>query len=262
MKFDNLLVEKDEYIATIVLNRPDKKNSLSPDLLIELSSILSEFRNAKDVRVVVIRGAGGKMFSSGYDISSIPTKNSAELTKQNPLETAMQSIQNFPYPIIAMLNGDAFGAGLELAVSCDLRVGCENIRLGMPPVKLGVLYNISGLMRFVSVIGVSKTKEVFLVGRYFDAQHGMEIGLLDYLIHKDQLEKFTYELAKEITINAPLAVKGTKKILNMLSSPDFLSKEQKSEVERLIHEAFNSEDLKEAQRAFLEKRGRPIFKGI
>jgi enoyl-CoA hydratase/carnithine racemase len=259
-----LLVEKKERVATLVINRPEKRNSLSPDLLIQMHQTLEDFVQEDLVRAVVIRGAGDKAFSSGYDIGAIPTEVSPrtreQLREQNPLELALNSVINFPYPVISLLNGYAFGAGCELAVCCDLRIGADDIRMGMPPAKLGLIYQLSGLTRFIQVIGISNTRELFFTGRYYPAGRSKEMGLVHYLLPRQELESFVYEMAEEIAGNAPLSVKGTKRILNLLSQSFKLSDEDRREANKLTAQAFNSEDLKEAQKAFLQKR-KPEFKG-
>ncbi len=264
MSADILLVEKKDRVATLVLNRPEKRNSLSPDLLIRLHETLEEFAREDAVRAVVIRGVGDQAFSSGYDIAAIPTRVTPDLQeklrKQNPLELAMESVVHFPYPVIALLNGYAFGAGCELAVCCDLRIGADDIRMGMPPAKLGLVYPISGLMHFVRVLGIPRTRELFFTGRVYSAQRAREMGLVDYLLPRPEVEAFTYDLAAEIAGNAPLSVKGTKRILNLLSQTMTLSEEGLKEANALLVQAFNSEDLKEGQTAFLQKR-KPEFKG-
>jgi len=259
-----LIVEKKDRVATLILNRPEKRNSLSPDLLIRIHQTLDEFVQEDRVRVVVIRGVGDKAFSSGYDIAAIPTEVSPEvqekLKRQNPLELAIHSVVNFPYPVIALLNGYAFGAGCELAVCCDLRIGADDIRMGMPPAKLGLVYPLSGLMRFVQIIGLPNTRELFFTGRYYSAQRAKEMGLVNYLLPRQEVESFTYEMAAEMAGNAPLSVKGTKRILNLLSQSITLSDQGLQEAHELVAQAFNSEDLKEGQTAFLQKR-KPEFKG-
>jgi enoyl-CoA hydratase len=261
---DILLVEKKDRMATLTINRPEKRNSLSPDLLIRIHQTLEEFVREDMVRVVVIRGVGDRAFSSGYDIAAIPTKVTPELQeklkRQNPLELAMESVVHFPYPVIALLNGYAFGAGCELALCCDLRIGADDIRMGMPPAKLGLVYPMSGLLRFVQVLGIPRTKELFLTGRYYPAQRAKEMGLVDYLLPRQEAESLAYEMAAEIAGNAPLSVKGTKRILNLLSQTLTLSEAGLKEANALMAQAFNSEDLKEGQTAFLQKR-KPEFKG-
>jgi enoyl-CoA hydratase len=264
MEKNILLVERKEHICTLILNRPEKRNSLSPDLLVEIHQTLEELSQDDTVRAIIFRGIGDKAFSSGYDISAIPTKANPEIQEkfktQNPLMLALGSVVNYPYPVIAMLNGFAFGAGCELAICCDIRIGAEDIRMGMPPAKLGVVYDPNGLQRFINVIGLSKTKEVFFSGRYYDAAGAKEMGLVDHLVPRSDLESSTYNLAEEIAENAPLAVKGTKRIINMLVGSIRMCDEDIKEALSIVDQAFNSDDLKEAQASFLEKR-KPVFRG-
>lgn len=264
MSTEILLVEKKDRVATLIFNRPEKRNSLSPDLLIKIHQTLENFAQEDEMRAVVVRGVGDKAFSSGYDIAAIPTEVSPEtqenLRGQNPLDLALHSIINFPYPVIALLNGYAYGAGCELAVCCDLRIGADDIRMGMPPAKLGLVYSLAGLKRFAQTVGFSKTREIFFTGRYYSAQRAKELGLVDYLLPRADLESFAYEMAYEIAVNAPLSVKGTKRIINLLTKSFTLSDQDYGEVNQIIAQAFNSEDLKEAQKAFLQKR-KPEFKG-
>ncbi|MEW6187495.1 MAG: enoyl-CoA hydratase-related protein [Thermodesulfobacteriota bacterium] len=264
MSAGTLDVEKNERVATLIINRPEKRNSLSPDILIQLHQSLEALAKGDEVRAVVIRGIGDQAFSSGYDIGSIPTGVDPalrdKLKDQNPLELALQSVIHFPYPVIAFLNGYAFGAGCELAISCDMRVGADDIRMGMPPAKLGLVYSLAGLTRFVQTIGLARTKEVFFTGKYFPAARAKEMGLVDYILPRQEAETLVYEQAREIAGNAPLSVKGTKRVLNLLAQTLILPEEGRREANRLAAMAFKSEDLKEAQTAFLQKR-KPEFKG-
>ena len=146
MSTEILLIEKKDRVGTLIFNRPEKRNSLSPDLLIRIHQTLENFAQEDEIRAVVVRGIGDQAFSSGYDIAAIPTEVSPQtrekLRDQNPLDLALNSVINFPYPVIALLNGYAFGAGCELAVCCDLRIGADDIRMGMPPAKLGLVYQL------------------------------------------------------------------------------------------------------------------------
>jgi enoyl-CoA hydratase/carnithine racemase len=258
-----LLIERKENISTLTINRPDKRNSLTPEVLMLMHQELTEYAKGDDVRAVIIRGIGDVAFSSGYDIRAIPTRDTPELERnagnKNYLEMAQDSIVNFPYPVIAMLNGYAFGGGCELAISCDIRVGADDIRMGMPPAKLGLIYSVNGLMRFIRVVGWGRTKEIFFTGRYYDAERVKEFGMVDYLLPRSELQHFTYELANEIAGNSPLSLKGTKRILNMIAKQSLNEQDQK-EANKLIGESFASDDLKEGQMAFLQKR-QAVFKG-
>jgi len=264
MKNKILLVEREGNICTLILNRPEKKNSLSHDLLIKIFETMNELSKDDTIRTVIFRGAGDSAFSSGYDIRSLPTNLTPEIQEklktQNLLELAMESVVNYPYPVIAMLNGYAYGAGCELAICCDIRIGADHISMGMPPVKLGIVYTPEGFQRFLNVLGLPRTKEIFFTGRFYNAPLIKEMGLVDYLVPREELESFTYNLAEEIAGNAPLALKGTKRILNLILNQLKITDEDRKESHSIIENSLNSEDLKEGQRAFLEKR-RPKFQG-
>ena len=162
--------------------------------------------------------------------------------------------------MIAIINGVAFGAGCELAICCDIRIGADNIRIGMPPAKLGLVYPWSGLQRFIQVIGLKGTKEIFFTGRAYKGIRLKELGLVDYLISGDKLESFTVRMADEIAANAPLALKGTKRVLNLLLQASQFDINSLNEAESITRTSFLSDDLNEGQKAFLEKR-KPEFKG-
>ena len=265
MTANNLLfMEQKGYVSTLTLNRPQKRNALSPDLLIKLSQTLEELGQNDGVRTVIIRGSGERAFSSGYDIAAIPThvpENLQErLEEQNSLDLAIAGIVNYPYPVIAMLNGYAFGAGCELAVNCDIRIAADDIKMGIPAAKLGLVYPMRGMLHFVQTMGFTATSELLLTGRSFDAKRALEMGLINYTVPRKELEAFTDELAQEMTGNAPLSLKGTKRILGFLRQSFKMPSDLLAEAEGIIARAFNSEDLKEGQRAFLEKR-KPVFKG-
>jgi enoyl-CoA hydratase/carnithine racemase len=264
MENETLLVERKEYIGTLIFNRPEKRNSLTPGMLITVYETLQEFSQDDTIRTVVFKGAGDKAFCAGYDISAIPTNVNPEtqraLRRRSPVELAMESVKNFPYPTIGMLNGHTFGAGFNLAMCCDIRVGVDDIRMGMPPAKLGIVYHPAGIKQFLDVLGMARSREIFLTGRTYRGSEAKDKGLVDYLVPRSELESFTHDLAQEITQNAPLSLKGIKKILNMFERSMTLSEEDLKESEAIIREAFSSEDLKEGQMAFLEKR-KPQFVG-
>ena len=259
-----LLIERNKNVCTLVLNRPEKKNSLSPELVELLLQTLNELSADDRIRAVVIRGAGDNAFCSGYDIRSLPTQLSEDVREKlktlNPVESLFKTIVNYPYPVIAMINGMAFGAGCELSICCDIRIGADNIRMGMPPAKLGLVYPWTGLQRFIQAIGLKSTREIFFTARTYDGIRLKEIGLVDYLVPRDELETFTYQMAEEIAANAPLALKGTKSVLNLLLETVQPDKSSMQEAESITETAFGSEDIREGQLAFLEKR-KPTFKG-
>ena len=264
MRDDILLVKIENSICTLTLNRPQKKNSLSPELVEILLDTLEELATDNTVRAVVIRGYGNQAFCSGYDIRSLPTTLSDDVHEKlktlNPVESLFKALINFPFPVIAMINGVAFGAGCELSVCCDIRIGSDDIRMGMPPAKLGLAYPWAGLRRFIQVIGLKSTREIFYAGRTYQGERLKEIGLVDYLLPAKDLEPFTYQMAEEIAANAPLALKGTKRIINLLLDSSQLPEHGQKEAGAITEATFLSEDLKEGRLAFLEKR-KPKFKG-
>ncbi len=257
-----LLIEKREKVCTISFNRPDRRNALSPAMLFKFAEELDAIQGEDKIRCLVIRGVGDKAFCAGYDIAEIPTGKTREMIKtQNPLQIGLQAILRFPYPVIAMINGAAYGAGCDLASACDIRIASDNARLSMPPAKLGIVYRWDGYLRFINIVGLANAKEMFLTGRSYTAQRAKEMGLVNYVVPFDQLESFTYEMAEEIAANAPLSLSSGKKIMNiLLRYQQPVDPEAVKEMENLHDQAFNSEDCREGQKAFQEKR-KPIFTG-
>jgi enoyl-CoA hydratase/carnithine racemase len=259
-----LLIQRRDNVCTLTLNRPQKKNSLSLELVEMLGSTLKKLADNNEVRTLVLRGAGDVAFCSGFDIGSLPTQSKGDANQRlkslDQVEMLCQHLVNFPYPVIAMLNGLAFGLGCELAVCCDIRIGAEDIRIGMPPAKLGMVYPWMGLQRFIQRIGLQSTKEMFFTGRTYSGTRIQTLGLVDYLVPRSDLEEFTTEMALEIAGNAPLALKGIKKVIHMLMQANRLDNNQSNEAQKIFRSALASEDMQEGQAAFLEKR-KPRFKG-
>lgn len=264
MENDILLEKVEGHVGTLILNRPERRNALSQDLLLKIHLKLKEWAETDDVRAVVITGSGDKAFSSGYDIMAIPTEVTEEmkavLKEHNPLELALNSVKNYPYPTIAMLNGYAFGAGFNMAVCCDIRIAKDTVKMGMPPAKLGLIYHPEGIKQFVEALGMARTREVFFTARTYSPEEVKRMGLVDHMVPAGELLEKTYGYANEIAQNAPLSLKGTKTIIRMLSDAVTYSDAQMQEAERIITEGFNSDDLKEGQTAFIEKR-KPVFQG-
>lgn len=254
-----LLIEKEENICTITINRPERRNALSPEVLYRLGDALNALKDDREVRVVVLRGAGEKAFSSGFDLGG-GAAALEEARKGNPIDYAMGSIISYPCPVIAMIYGAAMGAGCDLAVTCDLRIAADTVRMGINPVKLGLVYPPSGIRRLINVVGLPRAKELFFTGRFIDAQRAKEIGLVNHVVPAEELPPFTYALAREIAENAPLAVSTTKAIFNRLLKYQRLSADDEAEIIALINTVLTSEDAKEGPTAFIQKR-KPKFTG-
>ena len=260
----DLLIEQQKRICTLTLNRPDKKNSLSLELVDLLGVALKKLSKNDRLRVVILRGAGDKAFCSGFDIGSLPTQSREDadqrLQSLDRVESLLQTVIHFPYPVMAVLNGFAFGLGCELAMCCDIRIGADDIRMGMPPARLGLVYPWTGLRRFIQNIGVQSTKEIFLTGQTYSGPRMQALGLVDYLVPRVELEKFATEMALQIAENAPLALKGIKRVINMLMQTNGLDNDQAAAARKIFRDTLSSQDMREGQAAFLEKR-KPHFKG-
>jgi enoyl-CoA hydratase len=256
-----LLIQKEGPICTLIINQPERRNILNPEILLSIGEILNALKKEDDTRAVIIRGAGEEAFSAGYDIGGLGNReNDRQRIGVDPMEYVMNCITSFPYPVIAMIYGYAIGGGLELAATCDLRFAAENACLGMTPARLGIVYRSGGILTFMNLIGVSATKELFYTGRLFAAQKAREMRLVDEIYPTSQLVKATYDTAREIADNAPLSIRGVKTTINRLLKYQKLGPEDDIELRKLQMQATSSEDFKEGQRAFLEKR-KPKFTG-
>jgi enoyl-CoA hydratase/carnithine racemase len=257
-----LLDHPAEAVARLTLSNPERRNALDHDVLDAISEALRGLDRGIEVRCVIITGTGDT-FSAGYDIADIPEESferDAEALVAHPFHPAMEALSAHPYPVVAAINGPCLGGGLELAVRCDLRVAAEGAQLGMPPAKLGLIYGHTGLVRFIDVIGVARTKELFLTGRNLSARRAEAIGLVNEVVPDAELESAALELASEIAANAPLAARGNKRAIETLAAFPRLTPEQERELVELRRSCFASEDFREGIRAFSEKR-KPRWKG-
>jgi enoyl-CoA hydratase len=259
---DFLLTQIKGYVAFLTIPNPDKRNALTPELLTELHLNLASFSKNDDIRCVVIRGSGDKAFSSGYDISAIPVDKLPGTKQETPdiLLQALNAVKIFPYPTIAMLNGHAFGAGFNLCACCDIRIAADNIKLGMTPARLGVAYHPEGIQQFIEAFGISRTKEIFYTADTFQGKDLLRKGLVNHMIPESELENFTLAYAEKITRNAPLSLKGIKKIITMFENEMSLNQSNLKTADQLMQKCFKSDDLKEGRAAFMEKRN-PEFTG-
>lgn len=251
-----------EAVGRLRLNNPEKRNPLDHEVLDAIAATLPTLAEGIETRCVVITGTG-RVFSAGYDIGAIPADNfehDAEALVAHPFTAAMDAISAHPYPVVAALNGHTLGGGLELAVRCDIRICAAGAKLGMPPARLGLIYGHTGLQRFIDVIGVAYTRELFLTGRNLVAERAKRIGLVNEVVADDKLEAAALALAAEIAANAPLSMTGNKQAIETLARFGRLSAEQERELIELRRSCFASEDFREGVRAFREKR-KPQWRG-
>jgi enoyl-CoA hydratase/carnithine racemase len=198
------------------------------------------------------------MFSAGYDIGEIPEEEFEERAERlvaHPFTEAIDALEAFPHPTLAALPGHTIGGGLELALACDLRVAQEGIKLGMPPAKLGLVYSHTGLRRFLDAIGATRTRELFLLGRYVDAPTALDWGLVNRVAAAGELEAVALDIAGELAGNAPLSQTGNKRIIaELLRAEGELAPDVEEELIELRRQSFASQDLREGMRAFGERR--------
>jgi enoyl-CoA hydratase/carnithine racemase len=223
----------------------------------EILDTLAETVAALDARCLVLTGSDG-VFSAGYDLGNLKGREfeeSAEKLVAHPFHAAIEALDAYPYPVIAQVNGHAIGGGLELALTCDVRIAADGIRLGMPPAKLGLIYSHTGLRRFVDACGPANTAELFYVGRNVEAQRGRAMGLLNHVVDPDELDELTVSMAGEIAANAPLSLAGNKRILREIRAhAAALPEDVERELIALRESCFRSADFREGVRAFGEKR--------
>jgi enoyl-CoA hydratase/carnithine racemase len=198
------------------------------------------------------------MFSAGYDIGNLDEQNFAERSEKlvaHPFHDALEALEAYEYPVVASLNGHAIGGGLELALTADIRIAARGIKLGMPPAKLGLIYSHTGLKKFMDIIGPAHTTELFYTGRNIDSERAAAIGLVNHVVDGGELDDVVGSLAAEIAGNAPLSLKGNKRIIKALRDvPQKLPEDLERELIELRESCFYTEDFREGVRAFGEKR--------
>ena len=198
------------------------------------------------------------MFSSGYDIGDIPEDvfaQEAERLVAHPFTAALDALESCELPTVAALPGHTIGGGLELALACDLRIAADGILLGMPPAKLGLVYSHTGLRRFLHAIGAPRTRELFLTARNVDARTALSWGLVNQVVGASELEAAALDLAQDLAANAPLSVRGNKRVIReLLAAEGQLDPEVERELIELREASFQSEDMREGVRAFGQKR--------
>jgi len=257
-----LLDSPAEAVVRLRISNPERRNALDHDILDALAETLPRLDRGIETRCLLITGAP-PVFSAGYDIASIPSdtfERDAEALVAHPFHAAMEAIARHPWPTVAAINGHCIGGGLELAITCDLRICAAGAKLGMPPVKLGLVYGHTGLRKFLDTVGLARTKELFLTGRNFEAERAEEIGLVHEVVAADRLEQASVKLAAEIAANAPLSMRGNKSAIDLLNAAPILSEQQEAGLIALRESCFSSEDLREGIKAFAQKR-RPVWKG-
>ncbi|MSX02595.1 MAG: enoyl-CoA hydratase [Actinobacteria bacterium] len=240
-------------VLRLSFDNAEKRGALDHAIL----DAISDAVDSADARAIIVTGSGD-FFSSGYDIGHLPAESFAEDAEKlvaHPFTNALEALDRTNLPTVCAVNGPAIGGGLELALSCDLRVSVDSAKFGMPPAKLGLVYSHTGMRRFIDAIGVPRTRELFLVGRRINAETALQWGLVNELAPADKLEAAALALASELAANAPLSISGNKRVIReLLKAQGELAPDVEAELIALREASFASEDMREGIVAFGEKR--------
>jgi len=256
MNYQNLLIEIENKIAVVTLNRPQALNALNKDLLNEISSFLDEAEKNREIRVVILTGSGEKSFVAGADIKEFSdfSGQQGELLAKEGQEKVFNKVENFSKPIIAAVNGFALGGGLELAMSAHFRIASENAKMGLPEVTLGLIPGYGGTQRLPKLIGKGRAAQMIFTAEMISAQRAYEIGLVNEVVPLSELLDKAKSIASKIASNSSVAISKAISAINLSGSKAGFDKEIKS-----FGELFDEADFKEGVSAFLEKR-KPDFK--
>jgi enoyl-CoA hydratase/carnithine racemase len=253
------LDEPAPHVARLTIDNPAKRNALDHEILDAIAETVPQLQTR-----CLLLTAAGPVFSAGYDIGNMPREQFTERAEKliaHPFHEAIEALEDFRFPAVAALNGHAIGGGLELALSCDLRVAAAGIKVGMPPAKLGLIYSHTGLRKFIDAVGVPRTRELFLVGRNIDAEKALTWGLVNEVVAPEELADRAVAYAAEIAANAPLSTSGNKRVIReLLAAEGTLDADVEAELVALRESCFRSDDFFEGVRAFAEKR-QPEWKG-
>ncbi len=245
-----------EAVARLTISNPANRNALDHEILDAIANTVPALDDGLEVRCLVITGED-PVFSAGYDIGSIPDETfatDAEALVAHPFHAALEALAGFPWPTVAAINGHCLGGGLELAVTCDLRIAARGAKMGMPPAKLGLVYSHTGIAKFLEVIGPARTRELFLTGENLPSERVEEFGLVNRVTDPGSLEAEALSLAETVAANAPLSMRGNKRIIEALMAGTGPSPELERELVEMREACFDSEDFREGIAAFAEKR--------
>ena len=256
--YQTILVERRDRVATITINRPEKRNALNIQTRAEGAAVLDELRADDAVRVVVLTGAGDKAFIAGADIAEFAERTAIQQREVMLDRSLFNTIDAFPKPIIAMVNGYCLGGGCEVALACDLRIASDRASFGQPEINLGIIPGGGGTQRLARLVGEGKAMEMILSGEIINAEMALQIGLVNHVVPADQLGAKTMEMANRIAEKSPIALRLAKEAVRLASRSN-LDEGLRREVD-LFALCFSSEDKDEGVKAFLEKR-KAEFKG-
>ena len=250
--------EQDGAIATIVINRPERRNALDLSMWERLAALLDEVERDGDVRVAVIRGVNERAFAAGADITEFGAVHADPQTSHDynaKVHAAAHKVSRFAKPLVAMIQGPCIGGGCAIALGCDLRLADPSSRFGIPPANLGLVYSLHDTKLLVEAVGPSRGRELLYTGRIVDAAEAHAIGLVDRVIDAEAIAAETRALCEAICASSQFSVRAAKQVVRMVLDG---ATDDTEDTLRLFDEAFQSEDFQEGMTAFMEKR-KPKF---
>lgn len=253
----HILTAVDDHVCTITLNRPDKRNALTTDMIATLHAAIDRVAARDDVRVLVLRG-NGQAFCAGLDLRELAAQREAGRVETHTLEEVLQTLEHSAIPTIAAVQGDAVAGGCELALHCDLLVAADNARFAMPLARIGIAVPVALTWKLVDTIGANATKELLFTGEPLRAQAALDLGLINRLVPAAQLEQSVRDLAGQIAANAPLSVRAMKAFVQRAT--DAHRGHRRDDLDVLFQRVQASDDAKEGLAAQRERRS-PVFRG-
>lgn len=257
---DELRAEVRDGTLEVVIERPHRRNALTPAMVENMRSLVEEVAERGGVRAVLITGAGDKAFCAGFDIADISSPGSdtagSERDMVNELATAFTEL---PVPVVAAVNGAAVGAGCDLALACDIRIGAPTARFGMPPVRLGILYAWPGMERLLRTVGYPMASEMLLTGDIVEAERALAVGLMSRIVEADRLLEHARSVCDRLAENSPVAVRASKESLRLLARKP-VDSDTEHRLAAIQAAVWSSSDAQEGARAYREGR-RPRFSG-
>lgn len=253
MSYANLLIQDQDAVRTITINRPDKLNALNQATIVELAAAFADARADASVRVVVLTGAGPKAFVAGADISELVAQTPVQARHFSEIgQRMMRSVETLGKPVVARLNGFALGGGMELAMCCHLRVAAEGARLGQPEINLGIIPGFGGTQRLTRLTGRAAALELCLLGAPISAQRALELGIVNRVVPAADLDSEVAKIAQQLARSAPHALRG---ILDAVILGGDMALDQGLAFEtQAFAVTVSTEDMQEGTRAFMEKR--------
>lgn len=251
MNYETLLLDIQDHVAVITLNRPNVRNAINATMVRELHSALDALANDKQVGAIIFTGAGGKAFAAGADISDLLARKRREAL-QGINQKLFQKIEDFPWPTIAALSGYAIGGACELAIACDLRIAGTSVKMGVPEVSLGIMPAAGALYRLPALIGLGNTKELVFTGRLVEAQEAFRMGLINRVVPDGAVLEESKKLAQTILQQGPLAIRMAKMALNGINAHDRVGAQALENLCQAI--LFESKDKHQRMTAFLNKK--------